>query len=217
MKIFLVEDNQPLNDVLSKTLKNIGYDVRSFSDGREAFKNISVKFDLYIIDINLPYINGLELIKSIKSNFSDANIFVISAEIDIDMVLKAYDIGINDYIKKPFDIRELVAKIKNNCFSNEVDVINFENNCKYDKKQRIFIIDGKNIKLTKKESLLLDILIKYKNRTVPNNIIESYVWPDNYKSGYVRQLISKIKRKFPIKIIENHSTNGYRIVPKIIN
>ena len=216
MKIFLVEDNKPLNDVLSKTLLTLGYDVKSFDDGREAFENILIKYDLYIIDINLPYINGLELIKAIKTNYKDANIFVISAEIEIDMILKAYDIGVNDYIKKPFDIRELVAKIKNNFHNMNNNIIKFENGYVYDKTQRIFIVNDKEIKLTQKEALLLEILIQYKNKIVPNNIIENHVWSDNYKIGYVRQLVSKLKKKLPIKIIENHSTNGYRIIPKII-
>ena len=217
MKIFLVEDNKPLNDLLSKTLKKLGFDVDTFSDGKEAFDNISLDYDLFIVDINLPYINGLELIRQIKKINKCAKVIIISAEIDIDVILKAYDIGANDYVKKPFDIRELVAKIKNSFCSNYDNIVLFENGVKYDKEQRVFILNNKEIKITKKESLLLDILIKYQNKTVPNDVIEQYVWPDIEKRGYVRQLVSKLRNKLPFEFIKNHSTTGYKIVPKIIS
>jgi len=217
MKIFLVEDNKPLNDLLSKTLKKLGFDVDTFSDGKEAFDNISLDYDLFIVDINLPYINGLELIRQIKKINKCAKVIIISAEIDIDVILKAYDIGANDYVKKPFDIRELVAKIKNSFCSNYDNIVLFENGAKYDKEQRVFIVNNKEIKITKKESLLLDILIKYQNKTVPNDVIEQYVWPDIEKRGYVRQLVSKLRNKLPFEFIKNHSTTGYKIVPKIIS
>jgi len=216
MRIFLVEDNRPLSALLAKTLTKIGIGVDAYDDGKDAFDSISLDYDLFIVDINLPHINGLELIKRIKQVNKCARIIVISAEIDIDIILRAYDIGANDFVKKPFDIRELIAKIKNNfCISNDSIVV-FESCGEYDKEQRIFKIDNKEIRLTKKESLLLEILIKYNNRTVSNEIIERYVWSDGDKQGYVRQLVSKLKHKIPCKLIENHSTTGYRIIPKII-
>jgi len=217
MKIFLVEDNKPLNELLSKTLEKLGYNVKAFHDGQDAFDNLSLDYDLFIVDINLPQINGLELIKYIKKIDRCAKIIILSAEIDIEVILKAYDIGANDFVKKPFDIRELVAKIKNNfCLTDNSNIIVFENCGEYDKEQRVFNLNGKEIKLTKKEGLLLEILIKYQNKTVPNDIIENYVWPDIEKRGYVRQLVSKLRNKIPCKLIENHSVAGYRIIPKII-
>ena len=98
MRIFLVEDNEELNGFMTETLQNIGYNVVSCKDGANAFKLVEDIFDLYIIDINLPNINGLELVKKIKSLKENLKIFIISGDDNIDTILKAYDLGCDDYI-----------------------------------------------------------------------------------------------------------------------
>jgi len=111
MKIFLVEDDKFLNEALVDTFSKIDYEVISYNDGKEAFANIDNTFDLYMIDINLPHINGFELLKQIKFINKNANIFIMSADTNIETILEAYNIGCKDFIKKPFDVREIIAKI----------------------------------------------------------------------------------------------------------
>jgi len=210
MKIFLVEDDTFLNETIVRIFSEINYDVTTFSDGKEAFENLKSTYDLYIIDINLPNVNGMELVKQIKFLNKDANIFVVSADINIETIVKAYDLGCIDYIKKPFDIREIVAKIKH-IISVVPKNVKFENCGEYNSQERLFIKPNETIKLTKKESLLFDILIKNQGQIVPNHVIESYVWGESFKNGYVRQLVSKVKHKIKCDLIENHSSNGYKI------
>ena len=210
MKIFLVEDDQLLNETIVNVFSKVNYDVTTFNDGKDAFDNLNNSYDLYMIDINLPHINGLELVKQIKFMNKDANIFIMSADINIDTIVDAYDIGCTDYIKKPFDMREVIAKIENtlNIIPNNIV---FENCGEYNRVERTFILDGVIIKLTNKEALLLDILIKYSGKTVSNEKIENYVWGETFTNGHVRQLISKLRSKIPCNIIENHTSNGYKL------
>jgi DNA-binding response OmpR family regulator len=112
MKIFIVEDDIKLNEAIFITFSSLGYEVTTYSDGKDAFENLDDSYDLYMVDINLPNVNGIELVKQIKKINKEANIFIMSADINIETIIKAYDIGCTDYIKKPFDIREIIAKIK---------------------------------------------------------------------------------------------------------
>eukprot|EP01156_Anaeramoeba_ignava_P013875 Anaeramoba_ignava/a607699_252.p6 GENE.a607699_252~~a607699_252.p6 ORF type:complete len:216 (-),score=-3.69 a607699_252:5121-5768(-) len=212
MRIFLVEDNEELNGFMTETLQNIGYNVVSCKDGANAFKLVEDIFDLYIIDINLPNINGLELVKKIKSLKENLKIFIISGDDNIDTILKAYDLGCDDYIKKPFDLREIVAKI-NLIFKEKLtDQVKLTDECYYNMKKRVIHHKDKNTTLTKKEAALLNVLVQNIGKSVSNKDIELAVWGQNFENSHVRQLVSKLKKVLPCKdIIQNHSSLGYRI------
>ena len=213
MKIFLVEDNQDLNQFMTDTFIKIGYNVASCDDGQRAFELVEDFFDLYLIDINLPNLNGLELIKKIKLLNPKSKIFVVSGDDNIDTILEAYDLGANDYIKKPFDLREIIAKI-NILFNNKVaNQFRLSDDCFYDSKIRVLNHNKKQIPLTKKESALLDILVKNIGSMVSVKDIEMAVWGGVFENGHTRQLISKLKKVLPCNgIIKNHSSNGYGII-----
>lgn len=214
MKIFLVEDNEELNGFITDTLQKLEYSVRSCRDGATAFEAVEDFFDLYIVDINLPNVNGLELVKKIRSVNIDAKIFIISGDDNIDTILKAYDLGCNDYIKKPFDLREVIAKI-NIMFKDKLErKVKLTNTCYYDTEDKVVYSEGKAITLTPKESSLLNILVENMGKSVPNKDIEVAVWGKNFENSHVRQLISKLKKTLPCggEIIQNHSSNGYKIV-----
>ncbi|MEA3498581.1 MAG: response regulator transcription factor [Campylobacterota bacterium] len=213
MKIFLVEDNEDLNHYMTDTFIKLGYDVTSCCDGKVAFSKVDQFFDLYLVDINLPNLNGLELIKRIKSVNIDAKVFIISGDDNIDTILEAYNLGCNDYIKKPFDLREIIAKIKVIFESKIKNQIKLTNDCYYHSKNRVVNYKNDSIKLTKKEANLLDILVKNKGEMVSTNEIELAVWGENFANGHTRQLVSKLKKILPCsEIIQNHSSNGYGII-----
>ena len=212
MRIFLVEDDIALNEAISTTFSSIGYEVTTFEDGKTAFDNINQSYDLYMIDINLPNVNGIELVKQIKRIYKEANIFIMSADLNIQTILKAYDIGCSDYIKKPFDIREIIAKIKHTLKIPQGN-IRFKN-CPYslyNRDRKVFGYNNEEIRLTAKELLLLEILIKNGNNTVSNEQIEDYVWGESFRNGHVRQLVAKLRRKISCNIIENYNSTGYLI------
>ncbi len=210
MKVFLVEDDQVLNETVTLALEGLGFEVNSFYDGQSAFENISNKFHVFLVDINLPHINGLELVKRIKKYNLDAKVFILSADLNIDTIMKAYDIGCDDYLKKPFDIRELLAKL-DIVKKEDGQKIKLNKNCEYDLEKQVFLYNGKDVKLTKKENALLNILVSNIGETVENEKIERYVWEEDMGSGYVRQLVAKLRKKLPCDLIHNHAGNGYRI------
>ncbi len=213
MKIFLIEDNRDLNQFMTDTFVKIGYEVVSCCDGQKAFDLVNELYDLYLVDINLPNLNGLELVKKIKTIKNDAKVFIISGDDNIDTILEAYNLGINDYIKKPFDLREILAKINvvfENINQNEIKITE---DCYYFCDERVVKFKGKIIKLTKKESKLLDILVKNMGKMVSTKDIELAVWGENFENGHTRQLVSKLKKILPCDdIIKNHSSNGYGII-----
>lgn len=212
MRIFLVEDNEELNGFMTETLQNIGYNVVSCKDGANAFKLVEDIFDLYIIDINLPNINGLELVKKVKSLKENLKIFIISGDDNIETILKAYDLGCDDYIKKPFDLREIVAKIQIIFKDKLTDQVKLTDDCYYDFKKRVIYYKDKNVALTKKEAALLNVLVENMGKSVSNEEIEMAVWGKTFENSHVRQLVSKLKKALPCKdIIQNHSSLGYRI------
>ncbi len=210
MNIFIVEDDYKLNKILTINLKALGYNVSTFTDGQEAFENINMYDNVYLIDINLPSINGLELIKQIKILNKYAKIFIISGDTNINTILNAYNLGCDDYIKKPFDIREIIVKI-NHALLKSSRTIQLSASCNYNPISEVVNYKNNELRLTKKETLLLIILVKNVGYTVSNEKIENYVWGETVGNGYTRQLISKLRKTLPCKIIKNHTANGYRI------
>ena len=211
MKIFLVEDDKILNQSIVSIFSKLNYEVTTFNDGKEAFENLNNSYDLYMVDINLPNVNGIELVKQIKYLNKNANVFIMSADINIDTIVNAYDIGCTDYIKKPFDIREVIAKIEHTLDLIPNNIV-FDNCGEYNRIEKTFKEKNNNIiKLTNKEALLLDILLKNNGKTVSNEKIENYVWGETFINGHVRQLVSKVRAKLPCNVIENHTSNGYKL------
>jgi DNA-binding response OmpR family regulator len=112
MKIFLLEDDYSLNEAIKEILELENHIVDNFYDGEIAFDNIlNNNYDLYILDVNVPNIDGLEVLEKIKSISLNLNVIIISANINIDLIKKAYLLGCDDYLKKPFDLEELILML----------------------------------------------------------------------------------------------------------
>ena len=111
MKILLLEDDIALNKSIYDALVYSGYSVDTFFDGNDVIDNLSSIYDLYIMDINVPNISGLELLNLIHNQNNQSKIIMISANTDINIIENAYNLGCIDYLKKPFHLKELRIKI----------------------------------------------------------------------------------------------------------
>lgn len=211
MKIILIEDDIYLNTLICDVLMSQGYEVDAFADGAKALKAIEKDYDLYIVDLSLPNVGGFEISKKIKEVSGVAPIIVISAEDNIDTILKAYDLGCQDYIKKPFHVKELLAKISLILQTKPLSQIKLTKNCSYDTKAKLLVVDEAVVPLTQKETMMLHLLVMNIGMTVSNEEAEKYIWGDHMGNGYVRQLISKLRKKIGCVQIFNHSGNGYRL------
>jgi len=184
MNVLLVEDDIQLNNTITKYLSHNDFDVTSITDGDKAILHIDmIKFDLFIIDINVPNINGLELVKYIRQKDLSTPIIMITASLELENFKIAFDSGCNEYIKKPFYLEELKIRISNNIT--------------YDIEFEELTIHNEIIKLRKKERRLLCLFFQNINKTVLNETIENYVWENEIRESYpLRQLISELRKKF---------------------
>jgi len=198
MKILLIEDDIPLNTTITNFLQETNnHEIVSIYDGENALELIdNIFFELYIIDINIPNINGLELLKYIRQKDTTTPIIIITASLELSNFLNAFELGCNEYIKKPFYLEELKLRINKLLQNNQQDIIQITDNSSFNMKYEELIIDNKTIKLRKKERRLLTLLLQNLNHTVPTESIENYVWENEIKESYpLRQLVSDLRKK----------------------
>ena len=204
MKILLVEDEIDLNNVVTKYLKKNGYSIDSIFDGEEALDYLRYgEYDLVILDIMMPKVNGFEVIKELRNNGDNTAILMLTARDSADDKVKGLDLGADDYIVKPFDFNELLARIravvrrKYGNSSNRLvigDLI-------LDTSEKSVTRAGKQIELTGKEYEVLEYLMQSKNRILSRDQIKEHVWDFDYEgdSNIIDVLIKNIRKKIDIE------------------
>jgi DNA-binding response OmpR family regulator len=213
MKILLLEDNLRLNSTITKRLREKGFEVDSFSDGEEANNAIDNGYGCYVLDINVPSLNGIELLKNIREYYPKTPVIIISSSIELEAIKDSYFFGCNDYIKKPFYIDELEIKIEKLC-NAITDTISFGDNYIFDAKSSILEHDNKRERLSKKERLLLELFLSDLGKVVSYDKIQSIVWEGNFASlDSIRSLIRRVRKKIPESYIETVVDIGYLFNP----
>ena len=209
MKILLLEDNKKLNETITKRLGMKGYSVLSIIDGAEAFEKITDGFSCFILDINVPNIDGIKILKKIREYYQTLPVIIISASVELDVIKQAYDFGCNDFLKKPFFIDELEIKIEKFC-NIQNDKIYFDENCYFDFKSSIIQMNDKEVRLTKKEKLLINLFLTKRNQVISYESIENYVWEGNFASlESIRSLIRRVRRILNKEFIHTVIETGY--------
>ncbi|MDN5052667.1 response regulator, partial [Aliarcobacter butzleri] len=165
-KIFLLEDDYCLNDTIKDMLNKNGFSVDAFYDGEKAFENILGEYVLYILDINVPNIDGIIILEKIKSVNSNAKVIIISANIDIDKITEAYEKDCDDYIKKPFDLQEFRLKIRKITNKFEIEKID---NLSFCMREKVLSDGDTEILLTKLEKKLLFLLLTQLSHLKPSS------------------------------------------------
>jgi len=208
MKILLLEDNENLSEIIVEMLEEKNYKVDTFSDGEEAYNNIINGYDCFVLDINVPNIDGLTILKTIRECQKDVPIIIITSNIELETVKKAYEKGCNDFLKKPFYIYELETKIDQLCKKN--NIFNLKEGFYFDiNLETLFNKKNKLVKLTHKETLFLIFSLKYANSPLSLEAIEQYVWEGEISSLMsIRQMIKRLRSKLPKNTIETTSC-GY--------
>lgn len=210
MKIFLLEDDYSLNEAIKEIVELESYIVDCFYDGEIAFNSISNDYDLYILDINVPNINGLEILEKIKKMNFNSRIMIISANLNISLIKKAYVLGCDDYLKKPFDLEEIILKI--NRYANKPKNINLTEDIYFNISDKVLYYKNKKIELTKNERNLLYLLIKNIGKTISYLQIEDFVYDGESKSSdAIRSLVKRVRKKLPEDLILNSLDEGYYI------
>lgn len=209
MKILLLEDNQRLNDLIVKTFTLKGHKVDSFMDGQEAIEAIFNGYDCYILDINVPSLDGIDILKEIRKTYKSVPAIIISSTIEIETIKKSYAVGCDDYLKKPFYIDELELKIERLCKVDD-SIVHISNDCTFDVENNILIYQNQEQTLAKKEKLLLNLLAKNMGKTVTFEQIQSYAWEGNVAStDSIRSLVMRLRKKLPPEVIKTLIDEGY--------
>ena len=197
--IYIVEDDENILEIEEIALRNANYQVSGFSSARDMYEKLSkIKPDLFLLDIMLPDEDGNQILRNLRKNPETARIPAImvtakSSEIDL---IKAFDEGSDDYIKKPFSIMELTSRVKavlrrTNKNEDEHIVINYKDLTLNDEKRKVSI-SGENIDLTYKEYELLRYLLVNKGIVLSREKIMDYVWGTDFM-GESRTLDMHIK------------------------
>ncbi|MGB5507108.1 MAG: response regulator transcription factor [Sulfurovum sp.] len=213
MNVLVIEDDAQLNTAISEFCEIKSFDVVSTKDGLEAIDKIdNGSFDLYIIDINVPHVNGLEILKHIRKTNIDTPIIIITASLEIQNFATAFENGCSEYIKKPFHLKELDIRIENLLSHKNPVKITLAEDFYYNPNKEEFFYKSKHIRLRYKEKRFCAILMKHLNSIVPNDVIYDYVWEGEVKESYpLRQLLGELRKKLPFDIIQTKIREGYMI------
>lgn len=213
MKILVVEDEAAIRDLISINLSLVGYEVFTAEDGLEAENFLeNTKVNLILLDVMIPEIDGFSLIEKIKK-YNIPIIFVTAKESVLDRV-KGLRLGAEDYIIKPFEAIELLARIEVVLRRyNKDDNIKFKN-IEVDTKQRIVKVNDKEVYLTAKEYDLLILFLQNKNMALSREQILDKVWGFEYE-GETRTVdihVQRIREKLDLKnSIKTVFKVGYRL------
>lgn len=221
IRILIVEDEKKIADTLKQGLEENNYEVAVAYDGFIGKKLVlGSTFDLVVLDINLPGLNGYELCREIRQHDQQLPIIMLTALQATDDKIEAFDLGADDYLVKPFEFKELLVRIRALLkrsksqyipSGNILRVADMEMNL--DSKE--VIRSGKRISLTSKEFQLLEYLVRNRNRVVSRADIAERVWDIHFNTGtnvidvYVNFLRKKIDRDFSPKLIHTHVGMGY--------
>jgi two-component system copper resistance phosphate regulon response regulator CusR len=216
--ILIVEDELRLAEILQKQLQESGFKADVANDGYVGKRMIeNSEYDLVVLDINLPLMNGYELCKEIRKKNSKIPIIMLTALGTSENKLIGFEAGADDYVLKPFDFRELLARI--NVFlkrknitapeSRKLSIADFE----MDLDRKTVARAGKKIDLTSKEFALMETFLLNKNKLLSREFIIEKVWDLDFETGtniidvYVNYLRKKIDKDFEPKII--HTKFGF--------
>ncbi len=220
-KILIVEDERKIADTLKFGLEEKGYRIDVAYDGNIGYRVFkSYKFNLIILDINLPGINGFELCKMIRKENSNIPIIMVTSLPTIDDKIEGYDSGADDYIVKPFEFKELLLKIrvllKRTMFQQlPVGSILQADDLEMNLESKEVIRAGAKINLTAKEFQLLEYLLRNKNKVVSRADLAMNVWDIDFERStnvidvYINYLRNKIDKKFEHKLIQTQVGMGY--------
>ncbi len=218
MRILIAEDEKSLNRVITKRLEKEGYSVDRCYDGESALYYIEIgEFDVIILDIMMPKMDGLDVLKTIRAKGIETPVLFLTAKDKIDDRVKGLDLGADDYLTKPFAFDELLARIRVMVRKKAGNVTNIftVGDLSVDIASRRVLRGGEEILLSTKEFDVLEYLIRNKDTVISREKIEQHVWNFDYCGGsnvidvYIRFLRKKIDDPYEKKLIHTVRGKGY--------
>ncbi|OAN40545.1 DNA-binding response regulator [Chloroflexus islandicus] len=221
MRVLLVEDERTIVAYVKRGLEEQGYAVDVAYDGREALEWLdAAPFDLVVLDVMLPELNGLEVCRELRARGFRMPVLMLTARDTVDDRVNGLDSGADDYLVKPFAIRELLARLRalarRSADAPKTTVLQVAD-LTLDTATRRVRRAGKLIELTAKEYAVLECLMRAPGRVLTRTMIAEQVWnydsfnQSNVVDVYIRNLRRKIDDPFPVKLIHTVRGAGYRL------
>ena len=219
MRILVVEDEKRIADFLSRGLESGGYTVEVAGDGASALERVhATEYDLIILDLGLPDMDGMAVLKKIRTRKTSPPVLILSARDAVDDRVKGLETGADDYLVKPFAYVELLARVRvllrrGQPTPERLQVGDLSLDCIRRKVTRA----GENIDLAPKEFSILEYLMRNRGRPLSRTMIVEHVWDMDYDGltnivdVYIRHLRSKIDEKWPDKMIQTVRGIGYML------
>jgi two-component system copper resistance phosphate regulon response regulator CusR len=216
MNVLLVEDEDRIASFVEKALRRRGFDVRRVVTGGEALAAVSAGVDIVVLDLGLPDIDGLDVLRELRKSWASLPVVILSARGDIHDRVVGLDLGADDYVPKPFAIDELVARIRARLRpqpdgpSTKLNVGDLE----LDLIARRARLTGKIVDHTSREFALLEMLMRHAGKAVPRSDLLSNVWGLDFdpRSNLVDVYVRYLRRKVGDDRIQTVRGVGYRIV-----
>lgn len=215
-KVLVVEDEDKIRNYVCKSLGYLIDNVLEAANGQDAL-NILENYspDIIITDIEMPIMNGIELIKHIRKKNQEVSIVVLTAYDNKEYLYELIDMHLDYYVIKPINFDKLVSILY--CCQDRIEEtkkidIKLPYGYVYDASKKILFYKEETILLSKREIDFLELLFKYKNRVVNYKEFQNYIWKDDFMSdNAIKSLVKNIRRKLPKNFITNLSGVGYKL------
>ena len=224
MRLLVVEDEIDLCNAIAEGLEIDGYAVDTCNDGETALELILIEnYDLVILDLNLPNIDGIDILKEIKKQNKDVKTLILSARGSVSDKVLGLDLGANDYLAKPFDFEELEARIRNllrRKFTQENIILSFDR-ISLDTSKRTGFVNDKELTLTKKEFSLLEYFLLNKEKVISQEELMEHVWnmeADSFSNAvrvHIASLRKKLKAELGYDILKTKIGEGYYLSKEV--
>ena len=220
MRILIVEDERALCDTLAKSLKRKGYETDVCYDGESALEwMLAEKYDLILLDLNLPKVDGMTVLRTLRQSDLETRVLILSARSEIADKVDGLDAGANDYLSKPFHLAELEARVRSLTRRQFIqrDICLRCGRLSFDTKSRVASVDGQPLSLTRKECGVLEYLLLHQGRPISQEELMEHVWDGSVDcfSNSIRVHISALRKKLRAALgydpICNRIGEGYEI------
>ena len=213
MKILLLEDDVILQEIIEEFLVENGYIVESFFDGEKALDAIgSGSYDMLLLDVNVPNIDGFEILSYLRDIGNTTPAIYITSLAGMDDLKKGFDLGADDYLRKPFDLEELHARIHHitKLYRLEEE-IEFDG-MKFIPKAHQILIDNQIIDMRQKEAQVLEYFMRNSGKIISCDEIIENVWEDSHTPTHatIRTYIKNLRKIFEKEYFDNVKGEGYR-------
>ena len=220
MKVLVLEDDFDYNESIVDFLIDLGYEVDSFTHGDRAFDAIYEKsYQLLLLDIRVPGMSGYDIVKELRENGNNTPVIFMTSLTDIDNLSIGYELGCDDYLKKPFALKELQYRLQQLCklyyYNAKEECIDLNNNFRWNIQEEILYHNDEAIALTKIQKKVVFTLISRIDCFVSMDDLKEQVWEQLYVNDVdVRMCIANIRKKTDKNFIKSQRGYGYKITTK---